>query len=46
MCQKLGGNAVCIDSTHGTNIYDFKLVTMLVVDEYGEGIPVGWMIFN
>ena len=46
MCQKLGGNAVCVDSTHGTNMYDFKLITMLVVDEYGEGIPVGWMISN
>ena len=33
MCKKLGGNVVCIDSTHGTNNYDFKLVTILVVDE-------------
>ena len=35
---------VCIDSTHGKNMYDFKVVTILVVDEYGEGIPVGWMV--
>ena len=28
---------ICIDSTHKTNAYDFKLVTLLVVDEYGEG---------
>ena len=27
---------MCIDSTLGTNSYDFKLVAMLVVDEYGE----------
>ena len=46
MCEKLAGNAVCIDSTHGTNTYDFKVITMLVVDEYGEGIPVGWLICN
>ena len=44
MCEKLRGNAVCIDSTHGTNTYDFKLITMLVVDEYGKGVPVGWLI--
>ena len=29
---------ICVDSTHKTNAYDFKLVTLLVVDEYGEGI--------
>ena len=28
---------ICLDSTHKTNIYDFKLVTLLVVDDYGEG---------
>ena len=30
---------VCIDATHGTNGYDFKLISMLVVDEFGEGFP-------
>ena len=44
--QKFGSNIVCIDSTHGTNAYDFKLTTIIVVDEYGEGVPVGWMISN
>ena len=28
---------VCIDSTHKTNSYDFKLISLLVPDEYGEG---------
>ena len=28
------------------NHYDFNLLTLLVVDEYGEGILVGWMISN
>ena len=28
---------VCIDSTHNTNAYRFKLITLLVPDEFGEG---------
>lgn len=28
---------VCIDSTHNTNAYRFKLITSLVPDEFGEG---------
>ena len=32
-----GANVICIDSTHGTNAYNFKLVTMMVVDDFGEG---------
>ena len=40
------GKVVCIDATHGTNAYDFKLITLLVVDEYGEGFPVAWCITN
>lgn len=46
MFREFGSNVVCIDSTHGTNAYDFKLTTVIVVDEYGEGVPVGWMISN
>ena len=46
MFQKFGHNTICIDSTHGTNMYDFNLITVVVVDEFGEGIPVGWMISN
>ena len=30
------GRVVCIDSTHGTNGYDFTLISVLIVDEYGE----------
>ena len=47
MMKKFGHNRIiCIDSTHGTNIYHFLLVTILIVDEYGEGFPVGWCISN
>ena len=37
---------VCIDSTHGTNGYDFFLISIVVVDEYGEGYPVAWCLSN
>ena len=46
MLREFGQEAVCVDSTHGTNVYDFKLITVLVLDELGEGIPVAWMISN
>ena len=40
------GKVICIDATRGTNGYDFQLVTILVVDEFGEGYPVGWCLSN
>jgi len=33
-CSKI----VCIDSTHETNSYKFKLITLLVSDDFGAGI--------
>ena len=44
--MKFGNITVCVDATHGTNMYDFHLITILVIDEYGEGIPVVWVITN
>lgn len=46
MLKKFGNNTVCIDSTHSTNHYNFPLTTLMVVDEFGEGIPVAFMISN
>ena len=43
---KFGNSTICLDSTHGTYIYDFYLTTIVVVDEYGEGIPVAWCLSN
>ena len=40
------GRVVCVDGTHGTNGYDFTLITVIVIDEYGEGFPVAWWISN
>jgi hypothetical protein len=35
---KHGNTCVCIDSTHGTNMYDFyKTFTILIIDDFGEG---------
>lgn len=37
---------LCMDSTHGTNSYNFFLITLLVLDDLGEGVPVCWIISN
>lgn len=36
----------CVDATHGTNTYDFPPITVLVIDDYDERIPVAWLISN
>ncbi len=46
MMKAFGDKLICMDATHGTNHYDFKLVTVLVLDDFGEGIPVGWLLSN
>ena len=35
-----------MDATHGTNIYRFYLITLLVVDDFGKELPVAWCISN
>ena len=37
---------VCVDATQGITAYDFQLITVLVTDDYDEGIPVAWLISN
>ena len=46
MAEKFAHKGVCCDATHGTTAYDFKLTTLLVVDEFGEGFPVAWCLSN
>lgn len=47
LLRNCGNNkVVCADATHGTNTYDFQLVSVLIVDEFGEGFPAGWCIAN
>ena len=40
------GRVICIDSTHGTNGYDFTRITNVVIDEFRERFPVAWCISN
>ena len=44
--RHFGNKLICMDSTHGTNLYDFLLISVIVIDEYGEGVPVAWAISN
>ena len=45
--RQCGDNKViCVHATHGTNSYNFQLVSVLVIDEFGEGFPAGWCICN
>ena len=37
MYQFYGGCVLCIDSTHGTNAYRFKLITCMARDHFGQG---------
>ena len=46
MMVKFGNNIVCLDATHGTTMYDFLLITAIIVDEYGEGVPIAWALSN
>ena len=46
MLRAFGGNVVCCDATHGTNVYGFYLVTLMIIDDFGEGVPVAWAICN
>ncbi|KAJ8909974.1 hypothetical protein NQ315_008989 [Exocentrus adspersus] len=41
-----GNRKICIVSTHGTNAFDFLLTTLLTVDEFGEGVPVAFLLSN
>ena len=36
--ETFSSKIVCIDSTHKTNQYRFKLITVIVSDEYHNGI--------
>ena len=44
--QQYGSKAVLMDSTHSTTQYKFLLISIMVIDDYGEGIPVAWAISN
>ena len=37
MFEQYAHKVVCIDATHGTNAYRFKLITIMIVDDHGQG---------
>ena len=43
---QFGSTILCLDSTHSTNQYKFKLIVLLVVDEDRKGYPVAFCISN
>ena len=36
--QAFASKVVCMNSKHGTNHYDFKLITVMVADQFGQGL--------
>lgn len=46
MLFKFGVNGICCDSIYGINGYDFLLIIIYVIDEFGEGMLVVWCLFN
>ncbi|XP_065203989.1 uncharacterized protein LOC135834080 [Planococcus citri] len=46
MFVKYGHRCVCIDGTHGLNEYKFILYTIVVLDEFDNGIPVAFCFSN
>jgi hypothetical protein len=37
--QQYGNKAILMDATHSLTEYDFLLISIMVIDNYGEGIP-------
>ncbi|KAJ8983629.1 hypothetical protein NQ317_004267 [Molorchus minor] len=46
MLKTYGTYALCIDSTHGLNQYNFELTTLLVLDDLHQGFPCAFLISN
>ncbi len=44
--QRYGNSVIMMDATHGTTQYDFLLISILVLDEFGAGLPVASAISN
>ena len=44
--KKFGSDCICVDATHETNNYDFKLTTVFVLDEMGQGFPCAFLLSN
>ena len=43
MYMRYASKILCIDSTHGTNAYKFKLLTAMVADDFAAGKKICFM---
>lgn len=46
MLEKFGQDIICVDLIHGTNMYNFHLTILMVVDEFRNGIPTAFCLSN
>ena len=46
MMLRHGSHIICADSTHCTTQYGFLLISLFVIDEFQEAIPIAWAISN
>lgn len=44
--KKFGQEVICLDSTHGTNKYNFELTTILTIDDLHQGVPCAFFLSN
>ena len=44
MLCSYASRGVCMDTTYKINDYDFNLTTVMVLDDFQEGIPVLWAL--
>lgn len=44
LLKTLGKNIVCVDSTFGITKYNLKLTTIIVINEFGCGVPVAHFV--
>ncbi|EYB81598.1 hypothetical protein Y032_0378g286 [Ancylostoma ceylanicum] len=44
--RRYSHKGVSIDDTHCTTRYSLKLTTLMVVDDYGRGLPAGFLLAN
>lgn len=44
LLNKFSNGKLCIDSTHGTDQYNFHLTTIIVIDELGDVFPAAFCI--
>ena len=42
LAKKFGVQIICVDSTHRTTMHDFLLITVMVWNEYDDGVPIAW----